>query len=77
MIKAYNSIIQEFCAVQYVKALLLKKEDNGEIGVLRNITHIIIATTFESLIVYRNICRPCYVSRAYSCHVRVLSCYIC
>ena len=62
----YTTPTQWF-SVTYMKKKMLKKSGFSKI------THIIVAmyfTTFEGLIVYRNTCRPCYVSkRAYSCCV--------
>ena len=72
----YNSIIQEFCTVQYIYLILnywRRGEKSGGGGV-SDFTYFIVAvyfSTFESVIVSRNTRRPCYVfKRAYSCRVR-------
>ena len=45
---------------------LKKKKKKMEKSGFSNFMHVIVAvyfTTFESLIAYRNTCRPCYVSK--------------
>ena len=63
-----------FCARPFEALGEEEEEEDGEVKFLQFHVCAIVAvyfTTFESLIVYRNTQRPCYMSkRAYSCSVQ-------
>ena len=70
--KNQGKYLYQFCAKPFEELEGEKEEEDGEIRVLAiSCKSLIVVVTFESVIVYRNTHRLCYVSkRAYSCSIQ-------